>query len=505
MTALQGVVLVVASVISFIPAVHLASYAGSERFTNLRRFAFLIALWSIVLLVNPITPQIAFSYYLHVLRFPLIFAIVYYCYKTITSYVGATAPKGIDIFAATFFVANFTIALTNNLHLWFLDLSLAEIATFDDILFAAVGPFFYVHAFLSYGFLVYAVGTFYRRYRYLSRKEPYQRAGFLFTVAIAFAILINIVHVFVFPMNIDPTHLTVVAFSLLLYRLVYRKDPHYAMMREGRETLIEEMREMYVCMNSEGEIIEFSKALRERFDLADHRHIDTLLDELRQKAVLYESIEALKNKTADKPYLYAYEKAFSIDKQGNEGKLLLLYDESEFVALVSELEFLKNYDVMTDMYNRNYMESLIQAYDNSDKSYGMIMTDVNGLKLINDNFGHHVGDRLLKRYAAILKEVANQHEGVQALRMGGDEMMLLIPNAEEDGLKAMIRSIEKRCMDEDILERISMSAGYAIRQQGESFEDVLRRADISLYTAKDEDTLEYQKALIDHIKKKSDA
>ena len=504
MTTFQGVMLVFAAALSFVPAIHLASYAGNERFLNLRRFVFLIAFWSMLLLIKQITPQVSLAYHLHLLGYPLVFAIVFYCYKTITAFVGASTPKFFDYAAGAFFLVNLTVALTNTFHLWFLDISLQEASALEDIVFAEAGVFFLVHAFTSYGVLVFALTRFFRNYRRFLAKKPYQKAGALFTIAIVFTIIINVVHVFFLPMNVDPTHLTTVAFSWLLYMVVYRKDLHYALLREGRETLMEEMREMYVCMSETGEIVEASKALLDRFNLENHRHIDSLLEELGQKAILYENIDTVRQKDAKRPYLYVYEKTFTLEKFDIVGRVLLLYDESEFVALINELEYLKNYDVMTNLYNRNYLENLLRKLDAGEAQYGLIVTDLNGLKLINDNFGHHAGDELLKRFASILKEVAAKQKGTKALRMGGDEMLLVVPDTDKRTLEKMVIDLEKRCMHEDIMKRISMAAGHAIRKEGEPFEAVLRRADVNLYMAKDAQTMDYQEALLKRIKKKSD-
>ncbi len=153
---------------------------------------------------------------------------------------------------------------------------------------------------------------------------------------------------------------------------------------------------------------------------------------------------------------------------------------------------------MTDCYNRNYFESqqkkLVEAYPN----YGIIMTDLNGLKLHNDYLGHAAGDALIKRFVKNTKEVTTNNTIM--FRMGGDEFLLFIKDVKKTSLEALKDAIIHINKDETIEEHISVAVGTAIHKDGEHIEDTIKRADQASYDMKKAYSADYQKKLIEHFK-----
>jgi len=134
-----------------------------------------------------------------------------------------------------------------------------------------------------------------------------------------------------------------------------------------------------------------------------------------------------------------------VDEDGNAwGVVGLSRDITERKIMEERLRYLSEIDILTSLYNRYSFEEKIKEL-NYEKylPLGIIMGDVNGLKLINDTFGHLEGDNLLKIIAQILKEVC--HPEGYAFRWGGDEFIILIPNCGEAQCEQTIKDITNRC------------------------------------------------------------
>jgi diguanylate cyclase (GGDEF)-like protein/putative nucleotidyltransferase with HDIG domain len=106
--------------------------------------------------------------------------------------------------------------------------------------------------------------------------------------------------------------------------------------------------------------------------------------------------------------------------------------------------------------------------------------DINGLKLINDSFGHEVGDSMLKTTAQIFRECSNDETTLA--RYGGDEFVFLIPGDSVPEVQSLLSCIEERSKEIRIESfRLSLSSGYAVREVGdESLQETLKRAEDNL-------------------------
>lgn len=106
--------------------------------------------------------------------------------------------------------------------------------------------------------------------------------------------------------------------------------------------------------------------------------------------------------------------------------------------------YISYHDMLTGLYNRRYCEEAIQKNDIRDSlPISIILGDVNGLKIVNDAFGHRVGDQLLKTSADILKKTC-EGRGI-VTRWGSDEFMILLPSTDEAEAESLLRKIKLAC------------------------------------------------------------
>lgn len=150
------------------------------------------------------------------------------------------------------------------------------------------------------------------------------------------------------------------------------------------------------------------------------------------------------------------------------------------------LEFLGTHDVVTKLYNRAfYVDELNRIERKAIRPVTVIVIDLNGLKAINDQWGHAVGDALLRRAGEVLDEVVEKP--CCAARIGGDEFALLLPGFDaQDGALVMNEINRLIELNNQFYSSVSLSLsmGAATSAFGERMEDVIRRADAAMYEAK---------------------
>ena len=147
------------------------------------------------------------------------------------------------------------------------------------------------------------------------------------------------------------------------------------------------------------------------------------------------------------------------------------------------------HDQLTHLYNRHYLvEAATHKISHIVRHGGclsLIMIDIDHFKQVNDNFGHHSGDMVLKAVAQVLLN-CNRKEDVVA-RFGGEEFVILLDNCSLSDTKdkaELLRMNIEQLTPENIL--VTASFGIAELRKDESFEQLITRADEALYLAKEQ-------------------
>jgi diguanylate cyclase (GGDEF)-like protein/PAS domain S-box-containing protein len=150
-----------------------------------------------------------------------------------------------------------------------------------------------------------------------------------------------------------------------------------------------------------------------------------------------------------------------------------------------EIEYISYHDYLTNLYNRRYF---VNAYKKllNQKAFplGLMMIDINGLKIINDAYGHVQGDVAIKYVAEVLMDVFTENDVVA--RIGGDEFAVLIPHhghEEMMALKEKIGEITKQMSVGNI--ELSLAIGYDVVDNNQTeIDDLLSTAENFLYRHK---------------------
>jgi len=142
-------------------------------------------------------------------------------------------------------------------------------------------------------------------------------------------------------------------------------------------------------------------------------------------------------------------------------------------------------DKLTGLYNRTYFEEIMRQND-EEKTFplALIMGDVDGLKVVNDTYGHAAGDELIRRAAAAMKNAVRSDD--MAARIGGDEFVIILENVQDGDILRILEKIKSHCKEtSNDVTPLSICLGYYIRQSPDQpMEEVFRLADQNMYSHK---------------------
>jgi len=155
-----------------------------------------------------------------------------------------------------------------------------------------------------------------------------------------------------------------------------------------------------------------------------------------------------------------------------------LFEQVRSMAVTDPLTGLSNYRRLIGV-----LEAELDRSRRTQRPFSVVLLDMDGLKIINDQYGHLTGSRALVRISKILR---NHSRAIDtAARYGGDEFALVLPEAGKDIASRVVSRIRERLSSEPEQPALSVSAGVAaFPQDGDTPEKLLGAADRALYAMK---------------------
>lgn len=171
-----------------------------------------------------------------------------------------------------------------------------------------------------------------------------------------------------------------------------------------------------------------------------------------------------------------------------------------------KLKYLSIHDSLTGLYNRFFFEEELRRFSKGRYDpVGIVMCDLDGLKLVNDNLGHNVGDRQLITTANLLKEQFRSSDIVA--RIGGDEFAVLLPNCSSETIRDICARLKQAMMNvyvPDTKIPLMVSIGYTVRNTKEfPIEELIKEADAKMYQDKKGNRRAFQNRFFHTIPKSS--
>lgn len=194
--------------------------------------------------------------------------------------------------------------------------------------------------------------------------------------------------------------------------------------------------------------------------------------------------------------------------QGQQVILGICRDVTERKHFEDQLRYMSRHDYLTGLYNRlTFEEKLIQLKNNPPYPFAVVMCDLDGLKMINDTFGHETGDIFIKAAASNLKKAVRPQDFLA--RTAGDEFVIIIPNADKaivEEIIGRIRYCVQNFNDCQLPIPLNISIGYAI-VENEDFDikEALKTAENNMYREKVHHSISRKSSIIKTLMKMLEA
>ncbi len=296
---------------------------------------------------------------------------------------------------------------------------------------------------------------------------------------------------------IDGTEYVLALARDITERKIYEKQ--LINQRQQVEALFKNSTDAIVQMDNQAKIIKVNKNFAELFgyymdevigkDLNSVVFSNENLNEGIQKAILTNGVsmerEATRYKKNGEPVEVIIKGIPIIINDEVVGGYAIYYDITERKKAVEKIKYLSFHDSLTGLYNRAYLENEMKRLDvERQLPISIIMADLNGLKLVNDTYGHKMGDEMLTCAAGIISDSCRDEDIL--VRWGGDEFIVFLPQTDKEDARNICKRINNKCSNNYVKDvPISLALGTATKEKSdESLGEIMTRAEDDMYKQK---------------------
>lgn len=168
-------------------------------------------------------------------------------------------------------------------------------------------------------------------------------------------------------------------------------------------------------------------------------------------------------------------------------KAAIFFDYFALLLYNAKVSLLANKDKLTQIFNRGYLNNTLQKWEEEGEGFSIMLLDIDKFKHYNDNYGHPVGDHVLKTFSALIKKNV---KGMLFGRFGGEEFLLAWKKTDKDKLCELMERVRVLIERHDFstsqfMLRVSVSIGASVKDRPDkSLRDIISEADEALYSSK---------------------
>ena len=470
-----------------------------------------ITLWTLASAMESIVPdlssKIIFSIigYAGIVSIPVLFLLTASRYAQYDEWINR---KSVILLSVIPF-STLVIAATNNFHnlLWsniFMKQGyMGEHAVFER------GVYFWIHVSYSYIIILFGVLVLTRAIfkfpRFFSKQTK-----FLFAASV-FPMFVNIAYIispgFSDWMDITPISFFVsailISFAIFRYKLL-------EMIPIATEKIIDNLNDGIMLLDLQNRIIEINAFARQMFEI-NYDQVGRPIDDILK---YWPSIITMINSKEDnlqkelqinklKKIYIELKVSLIYDRKNNIiCRMLVFRDVTERRVAEEKLKQMSFHDSLTGLYNRAFFEEEIKRLNKVRQlPISIIVADVNGLKLINDAFGHQLGDELLRVASRILKRCCRSEDIIS--RWGGDEFIILLPKTPgKQAVDVMERIINECEKIKNFKIPLSMALGSSTKSnESADIKRVITEAEAKMYKNKMMESKNTHQSFIDSLLK----
>jgi diguanylate cyclase (GGDEF)-like protein len=165
----------------------------------------------------------------------------------------------------------------------------------------------------------------------------------------------------------------------------------------------------------------------------------------------------------------------------------LFFLQSLKVAFIQKeaMQHLANTDYLTHLPNRRLVENRLNENINNNQEFSIILFDIDHFKSINDTYGHDIGDQVLIQFSRLIQENIRDNDIVA--RWGGEEFIIIVNNLGGIQAVGFADRLRNLIRDKSFTSNINVTASFGVAEYRykERMKEVLKRADVALYLAKE--------------------
>jgi diguanylate cyclase (GGDEF)-like protein len=310
---------------------------------------------------------------------------------------------------------------------------------------------------------------------------------FLLIFYISIPLLITLLNYF----NLDPFPLLeevpiVTAISTILLIPILNRNILRDIMPFAFDTVFNNIKDGMIVLDKNGRILKVNPIVQKmisKFNKDNNLNysVDLLLEKIKRNG-MSDKNEFVFNNNGNKQIFDLQISKITRTASRPIGEVLLLRDVTRIKDANKNIEYLSFHDCLTGLYNRAFFEEELRRL-NSERllPLSIIVGDVDGLKLINDAFGHKSGDNVLVKIAKILKKCCRK-EDILA-RWGGDEFIMILPNTSNPEAIKISERINNRCnIESSDLAPLNISLGvYTKMFSSQDINEVIKTAEDKMY------------------------